>query len=378
MEKIKNALIPAKFVYDPYAHNEEHIFADNERVFQGIPGIEVTSNGTVYYTFYTGTDGEHPGNFVLVYRTTIDKLGSLEQKPYLAVVPTTPDVRCFDEVLWIDPQGRLWLFWAQSWGNEKTHIDGRFGTWAAVCDDPDEDEPKFSEPRRIANGIMMNKPCVTKDGDWLLPCAIWKRFRSSLNSLPEEMYSNVYLSEDSGESFRLIGRADYAKRTCDEPMIVEGRDGRLMMFIRGDKWGIGLAYSDDGGRTWYGEHDYILGGPDSRFFIRRLKSGNLLMVNHHDYKGTRCNLKAMISTDEGESWQGFLVIDERKGAAYPDGVQADDGKIYIAHDYNRTEDKELYLSVFTEEDVLAGKLVSPDSRLRILVNKATGTAEKKE
>jgi len=366
------ALEPGTVLYNPYDPSFNGKYTDDKRLFQGIPGVERTKAGRLFYTFYSGTEGEGSGNFVMLLRSRA--ADTCDFAPVLVIEPPMDKCRTFDPCPWIDPQGRLWLFYAQSFG----HIDSRFGVWCIVCDDPDAEELKFSAPRRIANGIMMNKPTVLENGNWLLPCAIWKRFRSSLNSLPEEMYSNVYLSEDSGESFRLIGRADYAKRTCDEPMIVEGRDGRLMMFIRGDKWGIGLAYSDDGGRTWYGEHDYILGGPDSRFFIRRLKSGNLLMVNHHDYKGTRCNLKAMISTDEGESWQGFLVIDERKGAAYPDGVQADDGKIYIAHDYNRTEDKELYLSVFTEEDVLAGKLVSPDSRLRILVNKATGTAEKKE
>ena len=293
--------------------------------------------------------------------------GSYDFEPVLVIEPPMSKCRTFDPCLWIDPRGRLWVFYAQGYG----HIDSRFGVWCIVCDDPDG-ELRFSEPRRIANGIMMNKPTVLKNGNWLLPCTIWKRWVSPLNAIPEEQYSNVYCSTDEGESFSLIGHADYEKRTCDEHMIVELPDGKLMMYIRGDKGGIGTAYSDDLGHTWYGESDYILGGPDSRFFIRRLKSGRLLLLNHHEYDRKRCNLKAMLSEDDGKSWQGFLMIDERVGAAYPDATEDENGNIYIAHDYNRTEDKELYLSVITEEDILAGKIVNENSRLRILVNKATG------
>jgi len=369
MEKIKNALIPAKFVYDPYAHNEEHIFADNERVFQGIPGIEVTSNGTVYYTFYTGTDGEHPGNFVLVYRTTIDKLGSLEQKPYLAVVPTTPDVRCFDEVLWIDPQGRLWLFWAQSWGNEKTHIDGRFGTWAAVCDDPDEDEPKFSEPRRIANGIMMNKPCVTKDGDWLLPCAIWAGFDSYYSAdLADEKFSNVYRSRDNGETFELIGRSDWDKRSIDEHMITELKDGTLLMLIRGR--GIGRSVSRDGGVTWEETGDSGIPGPGSRFHIRRLPSGAHLLLSNVSEK-ERNNLAAQLSYDDCKTWTKPFIFDERMNVSYPDAA-VHNGRIYIIYDRERYADEEVLMACITEADILYGDFVTPGSKTKVLINKGWG------
>ena len=80
----------------------------------------------------------------------------------------------------------------------------------------------------------------------------------------------------------------------------------------------------------------------------------------------------MLSEDEGKSWMGYLLLDDRTETAYPDATEDNDGNIYIAYDYNRTSDKELYMAVIREEDILAGKLVNPNSRLRILVNKATG------
>ena len=82
----------------------------------------------------------------------------------------TPIGYCFDECLWIDPKGALHLYWAQSYG----FMDGRIGVWESVCEDPDAPAPRFSAPRRLANGIMMNKPIVLSTGEWLFPIAIWK------------------------------------------------------------------------------------------------------------------------------------------------------------------------------------------------------------
>lgn len=370
MERIKNALLAPTIVYDPFSHNEERIFADKERKFQGIPGIEVTAKGNVYYTFYTGTDGEHPGNFVLVYRTNVTGLGEIGRRPYLAVVPPTPDVRCFDEVLWIDPQGKLRLFWAQSWGNEKTHIDGRFGVWMSTCEDPDAAEPKFSEPRRIANGIMMNKPYVTPDGDWLLPCAIWAGYENSyIVSTPEETYSNVYRSSDNGETFELIGHSEWDKRLIDEHMITGLKDGTLLMLIRGH--GIGRSISRDGGKTWEETQTSDIPGPCSRFHIRRMPSGALLLVNNFS-ASKRNDLGVALSYDDGKSWTKPFIIDERDGVSYPDAA-LHDGRIYIIYDRDRYGDEEILCACITEADVLYGDTVTPGSYTKKIINKAYGS-----
>ena len=55
------------------------------------------------------------------------------------------------------------------------------------------------------------------------------------------------------------------------------------MLIRA-KNGIGEAVSYDRGKTFTGERDSGLGGPNSRFFVRRLNSGRLLLVNHVNFK----------------------------------------------------------------------------------------------
>jgi hypothetical protein len=70
------------------------------------------------------------------------------------------------------------------------------------------------------------------------------------------------------------------------------------------------------------------------------------------------------------------MLDERLGVSYPDGQQTPDGLIRIVYDYNRTSDRQILLSTFREEDVIAGADVSHAVRLRQTVSKATGGQEK--
>jgi len=188
-----------------------------------------------------------------------------------------------------------------------------------------------------------------------------------VEGLRSERKSNVYISRDKGQTFSLYGQADVPNRNFDEHMVVERKDGRLLMLVRAI-YGIGKSCSYDGGKTWTPGEDSGLGGPCSRFFIRRLKSGRILLVNHYHFKG-RNNMTAMLSEDEGESWKGFLLLDERDQVSYPDGTEDEDGNIYIIYDRERYGAKEILMAKVTEEDILAGKIVSSQSRLKVITDK---------
>ncbi len=339
-------------------------YLNGKRRWQGVPAIERTPSGRLFFSFYSGKTDEGIGNFVVLFKT--DDEGNTMEEPLLAVTPSNPDTcRIFDSCLWFDPLGRLWLFVAQSY----TYYDGRMGVWAMVCENYDSDEPIFTVPRRIANGIMMNKPIVV-DGNWLLPCAIWDKFKTTYNSLPEETFSNVYRSCNNGESFECISHTDYPDRHVDEHMLAELDDGRLLMLIRG-RHGIGKAYSHDRGESWTPAIDSLIGGPCSRFCLRRLRDGRLLLVNHHKFK-RRDHLTAMLSDDNGESWSGFLLLDERSDVSYPDVVEAEDGTLYIIYDYQRYKARQILMARITPADIEAGKLVTNTSRLQIVLNQASG------
>lgn len=353
------AMLPASFVRHP-----DGIYSDAQRKWQGIPAIERTAKGRLYVGFYSGGVSEQPGNFVLLVRSDDD--GKAFSAPILAVVPPTPRTRCFDQCLWMDPKGVFHLFWAQSYH----FMDGRLGVWESLCEDPDADEPVFSAPRRIANGLMMNKPIVLSTGEWLLTCSIYEGICSTENTIPEERFSNVYISRDEGRTYTLAGHSAYADRAVDEHMNVELKDGSVWMLIRAHH-GIGQSFSYDKGMTWTEAEDSGLGGPCSRFCLRRLKSGRILLINHHDFTG-RNNLKAMLSEDEGKTWKGFLMIDGRPDVSYPDMTEDDCGNLYITYDRERYGAREILLAKVTEADILAGRLVTPTSRLRQVVNRAAG------
>jgi len=375
------ALTPAKIYVAP----TEERFQDSYRRWQGIPSIEVSPKGRIFVNFYTGQDAEVGGN-IMVLCVSDDHGESFRS---CATVVEHPDQRCriYDPNLWFDPLGRLWMSYTQA----KGFNDGRSGVWITICEDADAETLVWSEPRRIANGIMMNKPLVTSDGSWLFPCAIWRDGSGSVpderHGLENEQFSNVYASTDQGKTITLRGRADVPDRGFDEHMIVEKKDGSLWMLVR-TFYGIGESFSTDGGFTWTPGRPSHIPGPCSRFFIRRLKSGRLLMINHHNFgesldaagilnqgnvkswKG-RSHLTAMLSEDDGATWPYTLLLDERNEVSYPDAKEADDGYIYVTYDWERVRQREILMARFTEEDVLRGQL-GEGGKLRVLVNKALG------
>ncbi len=80
-------------------------------------------------------------------------------------------------------------------------------------------------------------------------------------------------------------------------------------------------------------------------------------------------LSAWLSDDDGGSWEGGLILDERKGVSYPDGFQAPEGTIYISWDRNRSSDGEILMARFTENDILAKELQGPKSKTKMLISR---------
>ncbi len=340
------ALEPATVIVNPWRF---HIPPTRR---QGVAGIERTARGRLWVIH--GRDVESPRNFQVIKRSDSD--GRNWSDVQVMILPQK-NVRAMSATLWLDPQARLWAFWGQSFGQQ----DGRYGIWAIVSNNPDADQPVWSQPRRLGDGIMMNKPTVLSNGDWLLTSSVWK----ADNSI------KVYATADQGQTFQLRGTAhiaDAATRGPDEPMIVERKDGSLWMMVRCR--GLAETFSRDQGKTWTPvQRIQDVRHPTARFFIRRLNSGALLLVKHGpiDERTSREKLMAFVSDDDGETWQGGLMLDEREDITYPDGVQAADGTIYIIYDHRRTPDGEVLMATFAEADVRAGEPVTDQVRLRVEV-----------
>lgn len=352
-------------------------YADDARPGAMIVGMDRTPKGRIWGC-WTGT-GDKPDTYFIL--ATSDDGGQSWSKPRLVVGDVDPSGKPQRRALvgnvWTDPLGRVWLFFDQSLGG----FDGRAGDWYIRCDNPDDAAPVWSKPVRIADGCTLAKPTVLRNGDWLLPASLWTRdkinpvrFREAHRDLDPVRMANVFVSSDQGATWMRRGGVAFPESSFDEHMIVELRDGRLWMLSR-TTYGLAESFSPDQGRTWSEPEPSEIKNPSTRFFLRRLASGRLLLVKNGPVGGQlakRSHMTAFLSEDDGKTWIGGLLLDERASVSYPDGFEAPDGLIHILYDWNRHTDAEILMAKFREEDVLAGKFASPGAKPLILVNKATG------
>lgn len=371
------ALVPPKLNTSPLPE------FDYDQLDYGMTiGITRTPKGRLWAAWVAG--GDSPAAFMVA--ATSDDDGETWSKPRLVINSQAKHLPIPRSVivgnLWTDPLGRVWFFFDQT----MNHFDGRGGLWAAVCENPDSEQPKWSEPRRLWHGSALNKPIVLSTGEWMLPVQLLQNDGigpfSKANLFPElDPYrgANVFVTSDQGKTWERRGHAVMPNPNWHEHMVVERKDGSLWMMARTTK-GLVETTSTDKGRTWSEPKPSVVNHPVARFHLRRLASGRILLVKHGDsvdaHEG-RTKLKAFLSEDEGVTWKGGLMLDERKGISYPDGFQAPDGRIYISYDRNRSTDGEILFARFTEQEVLDGQLSAPGSKLKMLISRPLKPREAK-
>jgi predicted neuraminidase len=341
-----------------------HQFPENlpARKFQGIPGIACTPAGTLWGTWYGGGDNEGPDNYILL--THRSNANTPWSEPWLIVFPEHPNVRAFDPTLWVDPLKRLWLFWAQGYSPKVgQNWDGRAGVWGICCEQPDVTPEQWSAPRRFCDGIMMNKPTLDEQGNWLMPSSIWGLKPYHPDVAESQRGPSVAISCDQGKTAVMQQIAMLPDRLFDEHHIIPLRDGRWAMWARSKTDTATVSYSTDRGQTWSAGEHCSIPCPNSRFYVMRLQSGALLLVSHlpldpmlnqrDDWNG-RSHLTAWVSDDEGQTWVGQLLIDARWPVSYPDVDQAADGTIHVIYDFDRRGAGQIMHASLTEAQIRAG------------------------
>lgn len=345
-------------------------------------GITRTPKGRIWAAWVAG--GDSPAAFMVA--ATSDDDGETWSKPRLVINSQAKHLPIPRSVivgnLWTDPRGRVWFFFDQT----MNHFDGRGGLWATVCENPDAEQPAWAEPRRIWHGSALNKPIVLANGDWMLPVQLLQNNgigpfaqASLFPELDPYRGANVFVSSDQGANWQRRGHAVMPNPNWHEHMVVERKDGSLWMVARTTR-GLVETTSTDQGKTWSEPTPSAINHPVARFHLRRLASGRILLVKHGDaieaHEG-RSKLKAFLSEDEGKTWRGGLMLDERKGISYPDGFQAPDGRIYVSYDRNRATDGEILMAKFTEQEVMSGELSQPGSKLKLLISRPLKPREPK-
>jgi predicted neuraminidase len=311
----------------------------------GIPGVEVTPAGRVYIVWFSGGEKE-PDPQNTIFLSISDDRGSTFSTPAAIVLPSG-GARAFDPTLWLAPTGQLWLIFNR--GNKDT---AQHGVFARICPQPDALAPQWGEEFRVGYEVpfsfRMNKPTVLSSGEWLMPVTHAAQACHAWFAGPDQL-QGVGISNDQGRSWTLYG-AVKAPSWALENMILERRDGSLVMFIRTGAGCLWQSVSLDRGLTWSAGQPTTIPNPGSRFHMRCLPDGDWLLINSPDPK-RRMGITAALSSDEGLTWRGRLVLDERDNVSYPDAAFALDGTIYAVHDRDRGGAAEILLSSFIKNDI---------------------------
>ena len=346
-------------------------------------GIAMTRGGRLFLVWHGGEDG--CGSYLV--GTWSDDGGKTWAGTRFVVGNRSPIGRIGMSNLWMSvligniwyaPDGSLRLYVYQA----VNMFNGRGTLWEMICQNPDDKEPKWGAARRIGWGGMHNKPIILSDGTWLLPTDFERNLSGgAVDHFPELeplRGCGVTVSTDCGATWTWLGRA---RPTGDghfcEHSIVELSDRSLLMYLR-TGGGLKESRSTDGGRSWTeprlpdGLRQVV-----ARFGFLKLANGHLLVVKNGSSAAcvngnAREKLSVYVSLDEGRTWKGGLMLDERKRVSYPDVIQASDGSILVSYDHNRnTKSDEILLARFTEDEVLRGGLNEPTSFLRKTVFRET-------
>lgn len=358
----------AKIIVNPGAE-----YADTARSWQGIPGIESTTKGRLWATWYSGDVGEGAmGNYAMV--ASCADVGQRWTKPL--VIQGPQGTRIGDPLPWIDPKGRLWVFYTQLTAKTEGNPLLR-ATCAIRTDDPSSAAPKWTEPFVVAtDGILFGKPIVRSDRAWIAPFFVTGKPTWADKVAGKE--TGTLISTDGGTTWTWLGGTDVPDHLVNfsEATLAQRKDGSLWTVIR-TSVGLYESTSSDGGRTWT-EVKPLPGfekGPSTRACMTKLASGAFMLVYHDapPNKGgsySRARMTVWLSDDEGRTWPHKLLLDDRDRVSYPDAVQAADGRLFITYDWGRYQagEKAVLISVLREEDIRAGKLVSPDAKLQIVAN----------
>ena len=362
-------------------------YADANRRFSNVTSITRTPGGRLWCGFAGGGDGEGHLNYGLVVFSDDDGLNWTSPQIVFDTDGEGP-VRSDHVVVWTAPDGVLWIMWNQYPEGLGGH---RSSTWAITCANPDADDRKWTAPRKLVDEQnLLNKPTVLADGTWIFPTGCWFDDGKDRQRCRVQCPSRPLISRDGGKTFEPGGPLHAPENPdYDEYQIIERADGSLVSFNRhGLKGQPGKPESEhsilegesrDGGRTWTEQRPNGIPNARARLVFMKLQSGAWLLVKHGDmirvpvddpFKG-RTRMTAYLSRDEGKTWEGGLMLEERD-CAYPDGFQAPDGTIYVSYDRQRQRQAEMLLALFTEADVLAGSLVSGRAALSLMINKTAG------
>jgi len=266
------------------------------------------------------------------------------------VIADTPFLAEGNPVVWEAPDGVVWLFYVQRYGDtwSQSRVKGKISrdgakTWS------DNFIVAFEE------GMMVrSRPITLLNGDYLLPVyhetgndrekvgadtsSLFLRFNPKTNawSQSNKIYSRVGNLQPSPVQIDENYLISYSRRGGDyEPT----KDGFLVR-----------SESRDGGFTWSPGEDSEFPNPNAATDLIKLANGHLVLA-YNDNMNDRTPLTVAISEDNGKTWPHRRDIGTGDNTfAYPVLIQTADGSIRLL--YTTDSRASVKLATFEEADVL--------------------------
>lgn len=356
----------------------------NLRVFQGCPQIERSKNGRLWAAWIASNEqaerayiNDKNGNRIIPQADQPSHIGQ-----FGIIATSSDDGKTWKEVFAFDPREQLGatssdiLLWKDYEGKIRVVVVrnmcvgdkdlGNTTAWEFTMQDADSECPQFSKPRLLGRfNLSVIKPLIFKDGSILRSGDIFLEDNSPVKT--------KFVMENPDGSIRFVSHVNCPNASFAEAALLERKDGSLFTIVR-MKGDVHMAFeSFDKAKTWnkIGKMNPEI-GIDAKIILGRLASGRVLMVGNDVPKSGkeklpwRSKMTAFLSDDDGKTFPHKLLLDERADVSYPSFTQAEDGYIYIAYDRGRGNkgQHEILMAKISEDDIIAGKTVSPNSRLK--------------
>ncbi|MDY6023901.1 MAG: sialidase family protein [Candidatus Borkfalkiaceae bacterium] len=340
---------------------EYETYNPSDRRWCGVSSVIVAGNN-IFAAWQTGGDKEPSDyNYITVAASTDG--GNTWIDPFMIIDPPEK-VMITVPMFYYNDQGQLFLLF----------FHRANGVYALPIYNADGDLSEITYDAPFSIGVKnssFTKPTVLSDGTLGYV---------SGSGDPSTNDAAFYRSDDHGISYKKISTmtsdTDKNAKRYAESTLVELSDGRYWAIRRLENavnGGMEQYFSSDKGLTWTAGESNLpkpFYSPGSRFDMKRLKSGALLLVTNAEGMGStnRRKMTAYLSEDDGKTWNYSLLLDNYI-TSYPDIYQTDDGTIYILFDKNRYGEGGIRLCILTEEDIKAGEFISENSRQLIPITK---------
>ena len=333
-------------------------YAPSTRLWQGIPSITSVEkeDGSIrlWACWFTGGDKEpRVGNYSVYYYSDDD--GDNWTPAYVVTFnyDLVNDSRVYDPTIFTDNDNNLFLCW-----NQTNYSFSSGSVWYVNIENAECDYSlmESSNPIKRSSGLAINKPVILSTGEWLF----------AAHDMNDRDKSKIYSSLDNGMTWSLKGYAEiHNSNNFFEPVIAEvvddGTDAvTLMLWNRcTESYCISISYSYDGGATWtvaeeFTAQDCLLNGAASRMNALSFtyEGNNYIAYAQHYGTSDRKDICLYLSNDGGKTFSHAIILDSKSGVAYPD-IRYINGYLYVVWDYNRYNEKRIFMAKISVEELLA-------------------------